>query len=90
MSRDQLQQDALALATRLGDRGGWQKMAVVTRGGLVPAAILAAEIEIRLVDAVCVTSYDNKQQGRLKFESRSPTTAATGWWPTISLTPARG
>jgi xanthine phosphoribosyltransferase len=36
----------------------------VTRGGLVPAAIVARELEIRLIDTVCVASYhDYKTQG---------------------------
>lgn len=34
----------------------------VARGGLVPAAILARELDIRLVDTVCVVSYDDKVQ----------------------------
>ena len=34
----------------------------VTRGGMVPAAIIARELEIRLVDTVCVASYDGKNQ----------------------------
>ena len=29
----------------------------MTRGGLVPAALVARELDIRLVDTVCVTSY---------------------------------
>ena len=29
----------------------------VTRGGLIPAAIVARELDIRLVDTVCVSSY---------------------------------
>ena len=32
----------------------------MTRGGLVPAAILARELDIRLIDTVCVASYEDK------------------------------
>jgi xanthine phosphoribosyltransferase len=35
----------------------------ITRGGLVPASIIARELEIRLVDTVCISSYDFQQQG---------------------------
>jgi xanthine phosphoribosyltransferase len=35
----------------------------VTRGGLVPAAILARELDIRLIDTVCVASYEDKTAG---------------------------
>jgi xanthine phosphoribosyltransferase len=44
----------------------------VTRGGLVPAALVARELDIRLVDTICVTSYDSgtgggaeQQQGKV-------------------------
>ena len=35
----------------------------MTRGGLVPAALVARELDIRLVDTICVTSYDSTQSG---------------------------
>ncbi len=39
----------------------------VTRGGLVPAAIVARELGIRLIETVCVASYhDYKEQGGLE------------------------
>ena len=39
----------------------------VTRGGLVPAAIVSRELEIRLIETVCVASYhDYKTQGSLE------------------------
>ena len=34
----------------------------ITRGGLVPAAIIARELDIRLVDTVCVSSYNWQDQ----------------------------
>jgi xanthine phosphoribosyltransferase len=38
----------------------------ITRGGLVPAAIVSRELEIRLIETVCVASYhDYKTQGDL-------------------------
>ena len=35
----------------------------MTRGGLVPAALVARELDIRLVDTICVTSYDASEAG---------------------------
>jgi len=35
----------------------------ITRGGLVPAAIVARELDIRLIDTVCVLSYNQKNKG---------------------------
>jgi hypothetical protein len=35
----------------------------ITRGGLVPAAIIAREPDVRLVDTVCVASYADQDRG---------------------------
>ena len=35
----------------------------MTRGGLVPAAIVARELGCRLVETVCVASYDEEVRG---------------------------
>jgi xanthine phosphoribosyltransferase len=39
----------------------------VTRGGLVPAAIVARELDIRHIDTVCIASYgdDDRAPGRI-------------------------
>ena len=55
---DQLHRDARALAWRLLDRDYFTGIVAITRGGLVPAAIVARELDIRLVDTVCVSSYN--------------------------------
>jgi xanthine phosphoribosyltransferase len=39
----------------------------VTRGGLVPAAIVARELGIRVIETVCVASYDHISQGELRM-----------------------
>jgi len=57
VSWEELHRNARALSLRLLDKGPWKGMIVITRGGLVPAAILARELNIRLIDTICVTSY---------------------------------
>ena len=47
---DQLHRDAKALAWRLLEQGPFKGIIGVARGGLVPAAIVARELNIRLVD----------------------------------------
>ena len=74
VSWEQLHRDARALAWRLADKGPWQSLVAITRGGLVPAAIVARELEIRLVDTVCVSSYDHKAQGSLQILKGVPGT----------------
>ena len=65
VSWDQLHRDGRALAWRLAEIGPFKGIVAITRGGLVPAAIVARELEIRLVDTVCVTSYDHKDQSEV-------------------------
>lgn len=40
----------------------WKGIIAVSRGGLVPAAIIARELNIRLVESVCCSSYDHDDQ----------------------------
>ena len=54
---DQLHRDARALASGVMARGPFRGIVAVTRGGLIPAAIVARELECRLIETVCVASY---------------------------------
>jgi xanthine phosphoribosyltransferase len=63
VSWDQFHRDARALAWRLNGAGPFHAMVAVTRGGLVPAAIVAREIGIRVIDTICVSSYSHTAQG---------------------------
>ncbi len=63
VSWDQLHRDSRALAWRLVEAGPWQGIVAVTRGGLVPAAIIARELDVRLIDTVCITSYEDREKG---------------------------
>jgi len=63
ISWDQLHRDARALAWRLLDKGPFQRLVVVTRGGLVPAAVVARELGLHMIETVCVASYDWQSQG---------------------------
>jgi adenine/guanine phosphoribosyltransferase-like PRPP-binding protein len=48
------------LARRLAALGPFRRIVAVTRGGLVPAALVARELDIRLIDTVCVANYDDR------------------------------
>ena len=67
VSWDQMHRDSRALAWRLdgqgpGEGGIWRGVVAITRGGMVPACIVARELGIRVVDTVSVKSYDNQTQ----------------------------
>ena len=72
ISWEQLHRDSKALAWRLVEMQPWKGIVAITRGGLVPASIIARELEIRLVDTVCISSYDFQQQGQVSV-LKSPT-----------------
>ena len=74
---DQLHRDAKALAWRLHEKGPWTGIVAITRGGLIPAAIVARELECRLIESVCVVSYDDERRGELSI-IKHPAAAGQG------------
>src|SRR6202046_346777 len=66
VSWDQFHRDSRALAWRLNGAAPFEAIVCITRGGLVPAAIVARELGVRLIETVCVASYSHTSQGELK------------------------
>ena len=69
VSWEQMHRDSRALAWRLdhqgpGPEGSWRAVIAITRGGMVPACILARELNIRVVDTISVRSYDHQNQAQ--------------------------
>jgi xanthine phosphoribosyltransferase len=62
VSWEELHRDARALSWRLAEKGPFEGIVAVTRGGLVPAHIVARELDIRLIDTVCISTYDEETQ----------------------------
>jgi xanthine phosphoribosyltransferase len=62
---DAFHRETRALAGMLRAKGSWRGIVAVTRGGLVPAAIVARELDLRLVDTICIASYDDRRQGEV-------------------------
>ena len=52
--------------------GPWEGLVAVTRGGMVPAAVVARELEIRLIETICLASYDDRNQGTLEVLKSVP------------------
>ncbi len=74
---DQLHRDAKALAWRLHGLGPWAGIVAITRGGLIPAAIVARELECRLIESVSVMTYDDENRGA-PVVTKPPTAAGDG------------
>ena len=53
---------------------------IAARGGLVPSAIVARELEIRLIDTACVASYHGQERGQVEIlKEASLAGDGTGW-----------
>ena len=63
VSWEELHRDTRSLAAQLLPANQWQGVIAITRGGMVPAAIIARELDIRLVDTICIKTYDKQNQG---------------------------
>jgi xanthine phosphoribosyltransferase len=80
VSWEELHRTSKALAWRLLELGPFEGIVAVTRGGLVPAAIVARELEIRLIETACISSYHGSDQGELAVLKDAPSAGdGTGW-----------
>ena len=73
-----LHRDARALAWRLRALGPFRGIVAIARGGLVPAAVVARELDIRLVDTIAIASYDDRVQ-RDASVLKGATGSGEGW-----------
>ncbi|MCE9507898.1 MAG: xanthine phosphoribosyltransferase [Alphaproteobacteria bacterium] len=67
VSWDQFHRDSKALAWRLLEKHeAWKGIIAITRGGLIPSGIIARELEIKLIETIGISSYDDKTQRQVK------------------------
>ncbi len=74
---DQLHRDSKALAWRLLEKGPWRGIVAITRGGLIPAAIIARELDCRLIESVSIVTYDEEKRGEPRV-AKPPIAAGDG------------
>ena len=76
----QVHDDARRLAAELAavspSLGPWKGIVALARGGLVPAAVVARALELRLVETLCVASYTDRTQEGVRV--LKPPAAALG------------
>ncbi len=78
----EVHRDAKALVKLLMTLGEWKGIVAVTRGGLVPATIIAREMEIRYVDTLCIATYDGQDKGQvsiIKIPEQASADKGEGW-----------
>ena len=77
VSWEELHRDTRILAERLLPAEQWSGAIAITRGGMIPAAIIARELNIRLIDTICIKTYDYREQGESAI-LKHPDTDGTG------------
>lgn len=77
VSWDQLHRDSKALAWRLHALAPFEGIVAITRGGLIPAAIVARELECRVIETVSIVTYDEETPGPPKI-TKPPSAAGDG------------
>lgn len=77
VSWDQLHRDSKALAWRLLEKGPYRGIVAITRGGLIPAAIIARELDCRLIESVSIVTYDEEKRGEPRV-AKPPVAAGDG------------
>lgn len=77
VSWDQLHRDSKALAWRLSGLPPFSGIVAITRGGLIPAAIVARELECRVIETVSIVTYDEEDRGEPRV-TKPPIAAGDG------------
>lgn len=78
LSWNDIDRDSKALAKQLRGKAEWKGIIAVTRGGLVPSAIVANELNVRVVETICVASYDHQKQRKAELLKPVISAAADG------------
>lgn len=79
LSWTEIDDHARILAQRLTSKGPFAGIAAVTRGGLIPAALLAQWLDIRTVETIGIHSYMGQLQGPLTQLKPPPAGDGQGW-----------
>ena len=62
ISWPELHRDTRVLCHALMEKGPFKGIIAIARGGLIPAALVARELEIRLLDTICASSYEESAE----------------------------
>lgn len=71
VSWEELHKAGRLLAKTLHELREWKGILTVTRGGMVPSAIIARELNIRLIDTICISSYEGQDRKSFRL-SKAP------------------
>ena len=81
---EELHRTSKALAWRLTEVCSFDGIVAITRGGLVPAAVVARELNIRTIDTISVASYgvdgSDKARGAIRLMKTSEVAGDGARW----------
>ena len=60
------------LGLRLKEVGPWKGIISVTRGGMIPAGIVAQEVEVKNIQTLCIETYSHQEQSREPIFHHTP------------------
>jgi xanthine phosphoribosyltransferase len=78
----QVHHDTCDLVRKLSILGSWKGVVALTRGGMIPAAIVAREMDIRIIDTLCISAYEDRTLGAakvLKEPAQAIAEQGAGW-----------
>ncbi|MCB9988253.1 MAG: xanthine phosphoribosyltransferase [Rhodospirillales bacterium] len=61
----EIHKDCDALAAKLNDRE-WHGIIAITRGGLAPVSLMARALDNKMIETLCMASYDHQDQEKLE------------------------
>lgn len=64
-----IERDCAALAQQLRQHPSqpWQGIVCITRGGMIPAHLIARDLGIYWIDTLCISSYQGQQRGEARL-----------------------
>ncbi len=77
-----IERDARRLAEKLSGKEPWEGMVAITRGGMVPALLIARALDIRVIDTLGLASYEGRVPGDveiLKAPERAAVSDGRNW-----------
>ena len=74
----EIHRDAPVLAARLAPLGPWRGLVIISRGGLVPGAIVARALGIVCIETICMTSYTGRMRGPVEIVKPVPPSLGEG------------
>lgn len=81
ISWEQFHRQSRELALKLKDMGTWDGIIAVTRGGMVPACLVAQEVDTKHIETISIESYAHQDQSQEPIIHYAPTleNEGQGW-----------